>query len=219
MGGTIMKMNKKGFTLIELLIVIAIIAILAAIAIPQFAQYRIKGFNGSAQSDAKNWKTTEEACNSTFFSYGKSNQGLLAPPPDGTPGAGVFLTGALGGATIGGTGAMVNSKFYTSRNPVTVVDAGLGIGVGNNVMIIGDDIPSIDTNIASAAQIKVKHIEGDTEYGVDTDSTAIYWCKSAAWAKVAAISAQYPPNTANLDDFAGGVGCGGDQPMVNWTAM
>ena len=212
--------NSKGFTLIELLIVIAIIAILAAIAIPQFAQYRIRGFNGSAQSDAKNWKTTEEACNSTFFSYGKSGTGTLAAPPVGTPGAGTALTGALGGATTGGTGAMVNSKFYTSRNPVTVVDAGLGIGVGNNVMVTADSVASAaDANIASTASIKVKHIEGDTEYGVDTDSTALYWCKKSVWAKVALFSGTYPVNNANVDDFAGAVACGGDAPMVNWTAM
>lgn len=61
--------SKKGFTLIELLIVVAIIGILAAIAIPQFSAYRKRGYNASASSDLRNFKTTMEAYQADYQKY------------------------------------------------------------------------------------------------------------------------------------------------------
>jgi len=56
-----LRLRAEGFTLIELLVVIAIIGILAAIAIPQFATYRRRGYGSQVKSDIRNVATAEEA--------------------------------------------------------------------------------------------------------------------------------------------------------------
>jgi len=53
--------KNSGFTLVELLVVVAIVGILAAIAIPQFAEFRKRGYDSRARSDLRNIVTAEES--------------------------------------------------------------------------------------------------------------------------------------------------------------
>jgi type IV pilus assembly protein PilA len=101
--------NEKGFTLIELLVVIAIIGILAAIAIPQFSEYRQRGFDARAKSDLRNVATAEEAYFADYEVYKDCTQANCGAILAGI----TSLSGGVELSITAGTGAFTG----TSKHP------------------------------------------------------------------------------------------------------
>ncbi len=174
MGGSQMKIkNSKGFTLIELLIVVAIIAILAAIAIPQFSQYRIRGFNASALTDLRNARTSEEALFSDWRRYGHSENVAVTAPPVGAAGVGTTL--------LGPTDPTTNPTILATQEAgAAATPRGLDIALGANNRLQADTDAAAATAYGSYV-IQTKNDQGDTAYGADSDSTGNFRNQSTTY--------------------------------------
>lgn len=104
-----LRLRAEGFTLIELLVVIAIIGILAAIAIPQFAAYRRRGFDSDAKSAVKNMSTAQEAYFVDKNTYADGAAGLTALKARGYNQSANITVGAIGTASTFYVTATVNA--------------------------------------------------------------------------------------------------------------
>ena len=187
-----MLKNKKGFTLIELLIVVAIIAILAAIAIPQFSAYRIKGYNSSATADCRNSRTAEESFFADWQVYASTGAGAL---PAGVQ---ILIN------TANNTGAIAANSINGTSAPSAAIPApGFMLGISQNVGV------GIRTSAQGGSfSMGYKNASGDRCFGLDSDTTAIYWVNGQIGQGLTVASLQ--PATASLDDFVpAGVGNNG----------
>jgi prepilin-type N-terminal cleavage/methylation domain-containing protein len=123
---------RRAFTLIELLIVVVIIGILAAIAIPKFANTKVKAYTAAMKTDLRNLVTAEESFfhdSGYYIIYGDTSKLRFRPS-----------TGVSSPAIIPGAGYWTATVTHVQ---IPAFTCGVGVNTVNpRVAAAGDGEPA-----------------------------------------------------------------------------
>jgi type II secretory pathway pseudopilin PulG len=178
-----MKKNERGMSLIDLMISVAVISILGSMIVTQIAVLAVRTENAAAVSDLRLAAQAQETLKATYGGYGGSETAQL-------PGSGMWF-----GNVVVGPG----SPEYP--NILTMMDAeanahGIALQLSNNVdLMASSDWPGTTYTMV------VKHLLGNTVFGLDADSKAIYMDRAFVPVGTHLMSMECPHPTAGVNNF------------------